>query len=91
MPVLEPPVLEKTTVRPPDVMRLLAASLAVRVTVTDEPEATEAADAVIREFARDNDPGMTTTVGSVVVKELPLILAVKVVAEPETTPVKVAV
>lgn len=49
VPLLVPPDREKATVRPPVVRELLFASLADRVTVTVEPEATVEREAVTRD------------------------------------------
>jgi hypothetical protein len=61
------------------------------VTVTVDPEATVELETVIVEVERLAGPGTTCTVGIVVVTVVALIVALIVVADPEASPVKVAV
>ena len=82
-----------TMVLPPEVIWLLLTSLAVSVSPTEDPDVKVAGDPVMvtAEFANDIVPGVTVIVGRVVVTGLPPIVALIVVAEPETTPVNIAV
>lgn len=91
VPVLVPPDPAKTTVSPPAVNGLLFASLVKRVRVTLDPEATDEREAVSTDWETDAAPGLTVTVGRVLVTALPPIVELIVVAVPATTPVKVAV
>lgn len=91
VPVLVPPVRENTTVDPPVVRLFPAASLACKVRVTLDPEATVALETEIKEVAVAMVPGVTVTVGKVVVTAVPPTVAVIVVPVPTRTPVKTAV
>jgi hypothetical protein len=91
VPVEVPPVLENTTVAPPVEIKLLLVSRAVNVTVTAEPEATLAEETVIKELTAEIVPGFTVTVGKLEVSGDEFRVARRVVAVPETIPVKVAV
>lgn len=93
LPVETPPpvVRVNTTVSPPVGIKLLFASLAVRVTVTFDPEATVADDTVIKDVAGEIAPGSTSIVGEAVATNDPLIVARIVVGLPAVNPVKVAV
>ena len=91
VPVLVPPELLNTTVEPPVVRAFPAASRAVSVAVIEEPDATVAAESVIEEFASEIAPGVTVTVGRVLVIALPPMMAPIDVAVPATAPVNVAV
>ena len=89
VPVLVPPVAVNTTVAPPVVMLLPAASFAVSVSVIRLPEFTEAA-ALTTEVAAEMAPGVTLTV-VVFVAVTVLTVAPMVVAVPDVTPVNDAV
>ena len=91
MPVEVPPVRENTTVSPPTVRLLLAASRKVRVRVTELPLATLPAETETREFTTEGEPGFTVTVGKVDVTLDPEMVAPIDVGVPAVTPVKVAV
>ena len=91
VPLLEPPLLLKTTVRPPALCGLPTASRTVKVKVTGEPAAADVDETPIVEFATETEPGVTVSVGKVVVTAEPLIAEVILVAEPEMLPVKLAV
>ena len=90
-PVDVPPVFEKTTVEPPTIKAFPAASLAVNVRTTELPEATVALPTLTSDCAGEIAPGVTCTVGKVVVTELEFKTARIEVAEPAMTPVKFAV
>ena len=91
LPVLVPPDLLNNTVSPPAVRLFPLPSFARRVTVTADPDATLEDETVTVEVFTEAVPGVTVTVGRVVVTEVPPMVALRVVAVPETTPVKVAV
>ena len=91
VPVELPPERLNTTVAPPTVIELPAASLACKVSVEVPPELIVALPTNICEVAELGPPGVTVTLGAAVVTLVPPILAVIVVAEPATAPVKVAV
>jgi hypothetical protein len=86
-----PPVLKNVTVKAPEVRALFAASRVVRVRVLVAPAKIEPELTVTVEFARENGPGFTVTVGKVELTGVPSINAVIVVAVPEVVPVKIAV
>jgi hypothetical protein len=90
-PVLVPPEAVNTTVSPPAVRLFPAASFACSVSVTSLPDATVPLDLPTTEWAVDTGPGVTCTVGSVVVTAVPPIVAPIVRAVPATIPVKLAV
>jgi hypothetical protein len=90
VPFEVPPERATATVSPPAVSWFPAASFAVIVTVTPEPEATEPAETPTVDWASETAPGVTVTVGRVEVIAEPPIVAFIVVAVPDTTPVKVA-
>ena len=90
VPVEVPPELPKVMVSPL-VIRLFAASRAVRVATTALPEATLAADTAKVDVAREGAPLPTVTLGLPLVIALPLIFPDTVVAVPATTPVKLEV
>jgi hypothetical protein len=83
--------LENTTVAPPEVRSVPAASLACRVSVTCAPETTVGLDTLTRDVAVDAAPGVTVMVGRVEVTGAALIVAPMVVAVPANTLVNVAV
>jgi hypothetical protein len=92
VPVLVPEVLLKTifaVVR--SVMRLLLASLAVRVTVMLDPEATVLLETVTTDVESDKGPTVTVTAGLALVRACALTEAPIEVAVPAVTPVKVFV
>jgi hypothetical protein len=91
VPVLVPPEVANTTVDPPVLRLLPAASLACSVSVTASPDATVAFDTLTTDPAVEISPTVTWTVGSVVVTAAPPIVAPIVRAVPARTPVKVAV
>ena len=91
VPVDVPPERLKATVRPPTRMLFPAASFAWRVRVVLEPEAIVPLARDTTEFASDTAPGVTVRVGKVLVIADPPIVAPRVVAVPERTPVTVAV
>lgn len=91
LPVLTPPVWLNTTASPPVVRVLPAPSLAVKVSVTLLPEATELDERVIVDWATEIVPGVTLAVGFVVVIGAPPMVAPMLVAVPARTPVSVAV
>jgi hypothetical protein len=93
VPVLVPPEAENTTVDPPVLRLLPAASLACSVSVTALPDATVPLDTLTTDpvAAVEIAPGVTVTVGSVVVTATPPIVAPIVLALPAKTPVKIAV
>ncbi len=80
-----------TTLAPPSVKLLPAASRACKVSVTALPDATVGADTVTTELAAEIGPGVTASVGSVEVTTTPSMVAPIVVAVPAITPVKLAV
>lgn len=90
VPVDVPPLRLNTTVAPPVVRLFPDASLACKVRVTVEPEFTVAEDTLIKEVLAEMPPGLTVTVGMVVVTGDPPMVAPIVVALPATRPVKVA-
>src|SRR6185503_4348345 len=76
VPTLVPaPLSTNVTVAPPEVTVLPAASFACSVTVVALATATDEDDNVTTEVAADAAPGVTVTVGSVVVIAEPLIVA----------------
>ena len=91
VPVLAPPVFVKTTVWPPAIREFPLASFAVKVRVTAEPDATELAERETRDCESEGEPGVTVTLGALLVTGPPPIVAPIEVALPEVTPVKVAV
>src|SRR5947209_2048019 len=91
VPLLTPPERVNTTVSPPVVRLLPAASLAWSVSVTALPEATVPDDRLTAEVAVETGPGVTVTDGNVEVTGELLISAPMVVAVPEATPVNDAV
>lgn len=91
LPVLVPPERVKATVSPPDVSWFPFASFAVKVRVTAELEATVPEETETTDWDKETGPGVTVTVGAVLVTVLPPMVAWIVVAVPERTPVKVAV
>ena len=91
VPVVEPPELPKTTVAPPTVIKLEAASRAVNVSVALLPDTTVALETARVDVAAEMAPGLTVMDGIVVLTLVPLIVAVMVVAVPARAPVKVAV
>ena len=91
MPVLVPPAAVKTTVAPPVVRLFPAASFAWSVSVTAPPDWTVPAETLTTDWLVEIPPGITVTVGSVLVTAVPPIVAPMVVAVPAVTPVNVAV
>lgn len=98
VPVLVPvPASEKTTVAPPVVRLVPAASLACSETVAPRPLAMVALLTVTTDVATETGPGalgggaVTVIEGSVVVTAVPLIVAAIVRAVPAVPPVNVAV
>ena len=91
VPSLVPLPFVKSTVRPPVVSRLAAASRAVSVSVTAPPDATDAADTVTADCASESAPGVTVIVGLADVTAMPLIVAPNARGEPTFTARKVAV
>jgi hypothetical protein len=91
LPVEVPPVRETATVRPPEGSWFPAASFAVIVTVTPDPEATVPAETETVDWARDTPPAVTVTDGAAEVTLEPPIVAWIAVAVPVETPVKDAV
>jgi hypothetical protein len=89
VPVLVPPAAENTTVDPPVLRLLPAASLACSVSVTALPDATVPLDTLTSDPAVEIGPTVTWTVGSVLVTAAPPIVAPIVVAVPAVNPVKV--
>jgi hypothetical protein len=79
-------------VRPPVVKALPDESRVVRVTVTEDPEATVEGLPVMATVDRASEagPGVTVTVGRVDVTEAPPIVAEIVVAVPAVVPTKLA-
>jgi hypothetical protein len=73
------------------VSKFPAASFAVRVSVDAVPDAIVLLETLITEVAVLMTPGLTVIVGRVVVSSMPPMLQLKVVADPLTTPVKLAV
>lgn len=61
------------------------------VSVTVEPEATVEAETPTVDSDKETGPGLTVTVGRVLVTAEPPMVALIVVAVPEVVPVKVAV
>jgi hypothetical protein len=90
VPLLVPPLMVKTIVRPPVVRRFPAASLAVSVAVEADPAWILAADKVTVDCARLIAPGVTVIVGIVEVTVEPLMVALTVVAVPAIKPWKLA-
>lgn len=90
VPSERPPLRANKTVKPLDVKLLPAASFAVSVIVTLDPEATLFPETLTRDVATETPPGLTVTVGNVDVTEFPPIVALMVVAVPEVTPVNTA-
>ena len=90
-PSLVPAPLVNTTVSPPVVRALLAASRTVSVSVADAPETTLADDTVTVDCASDAAPGVTVIVGSVDVTAPPPMVAPIVRAVPAVLAVNVAV
>lgn len=91
VPVLVPPDLVNAIVELPVEMLLPFASLAWSVIVTLDPEATVAEETDTVDWAAEIAPGVTVTVGIVVVTGVPPMVALTVVAEPAVTPVNEAV
>jgi hypothetical protein len=91
VPVLVPPAAVNTTVDPPVLRSLPAASVACSVSVTALPDTTVGADTLTADRVVEIGPTVTWTVGSVVVTATPPIVAAMVVAVPATIPVKLAV
>lgn len=91
VPVLVPPERENRTVEPPVLKLFPAASFAVKVRLTLEPEATVDAETEIKDVTVEILPGLTVIVGSVVLTAVPLTVAPMVVAVPARTPVNTAV
>jgi hypothetical protein len=87
VPVLVPPVLLMATERPPPDRRFPFASLAVKVIPTLDPEATVAELTVATDCASDRGPGVTVTVGAMLVVGFPLMVAVTELAVPAIIPV----
>ena len=90
VPVLTPPDREKTIDNPPTLIALFAASRACRVRVEVDPALIEAEETATVDAAAEAVPGVTETVGKVVVTAEPSKVDVIVVAEPEMAPVKIA-
>ena len=90
VPVLVPPDALKTTVSPPAVRLLPAASLACKVSVIALPEATVPLAAETVEVAVEAGPGVTV-IEAVELTAFPPIVALSVVVVPAVTPVKLAV
>ena len=91
VPLLVPPLIVKTTVRPPVVKRFPAASRAVNVAVEVEPACIAEDDKVTVDCDKLIGPGVTVIVGIVEVTVEPLIVAVTVVAVPAIKPWKLAI
>lgn len=90
-PVDVPPVRVNTTVDPPAVKLFPAASFAVKLRVTVDPEETVPLETEMTDWVGEMPPGMTVTVGKLVDTEDPPMVAWSVVAVPDRTPVKVEV
>lgn len=76
----------------PPVVRLFPAkSFACNVRLILEPEATDELETLINEVEVEIIPGLTSTVGRLVVTATPPMVAPMVVAVPASTPVKTAV
>ena len=88
LPVEVPPLRVNTTVLPPTTRKLPAASFATTVKVIWLPLATFGLDTWTNDCEATAVPGVTVTVGSVVVTGVPETEAEIVAAVPETTPVK---
>lgn len=91
VPVELPPLLLKVIVAPPEVIKFPAESFEVKVTCTALPLTTVALATVTLDCVAEIAPGVTDTTGARVAILEPLIVAPIVVAEPDKTPVKVAV
>jgi hypothetical protein len=91
VPVLVPPEAVNTTVDPPVLRLLPAASFACSVSVTALPDATVPLDTLTTDpvAAVEIAPTVTWTVGSVLVTATPPIVAPMVFAVPAVNPVKV--
>ena len=90
VPVLPPPALLKSTVAPPVVIAFPAASRAWSVRVAPPPERIVPEEVETVDVAVAITPGFTV-IEVVEVTAFPPIVAWIVVAEPEATPVNVAV
>jgi hypothetical protein len=75
VPLETPPLRENTTVCPPAVILLPAASLACSVTVIVLPETTDPLETLSELVATEIVPGFTVTVGREEVTELPSAVA----------------
>src|SRR5512146_17186 len=91
VPLDVPDPSPKATVSPPLVNLLPSASLAIKVTSVLSPEEMELLLTDRVDWLSETDPGVTVTVGSVLVTAPALIVAVIVVAVPAVVPVKTAV
>ena len=89
VPVLVPPEAENTTVAPPPLRLLPAASFAWRVRVTAAPDATVPLDADTTDVVAEIAPAVTVIV-AVDVADVPFTVAPIVVAVPASTGVKIA-
>lgn len=88
-PVDVPPDLEKTIVSPPVLMALPPPSLAVKVTLTDDPDWVVADDTEMRDCTADIGPGITLIDGRAEVIGEPLTFAPTLTAVPINNPVMV--
>ena len=90
VPVDVPPDLPNVIVKP-ERIKLDAASRAVSVATMALPEATVPALTARVELASEGTPGVTVTFCVPLLRSLPPMRPVRVVAVPETAPVKFAV
>lgn len=91
VPVLVPPVLVNTTVRPPELKVLPFESWAMTVSIEAVLNRILAKDTVTSDCDKLRGPGVTVMVGKVLVIALPPMVALMVVAVPATIPVKLEV
>ena len=91
VPFDDPPDFANVTLEPPAVKLFPAASFAWSVRVTAAPDKTVPLATLIKDVAGEMPPGFTVIVGKVVEIEDPPMVACRVVAVPERTPVKFAV
>ena len=91
LPVEVPPVRVKEMVEPPDVIKLPAASFAVKVRVIVFPEETVGDETVTNEVVVLMAPSVTVTVGAAEVTFEPPTVDVIVVGVPFNTPAKLVV
>ena len=92
VPVLVPPLVPKTTLKPPEVCTFPAASFAVSVTVLVPPEKTLFGETVTSELERETGPGVTVmVVGAGVLVTAPVLIVAPSETFPARIPVKFAV